>query len=82
MRPIRPFTALLPVPADLKRWNFIEQMMAADEMSEERLRAIMATAGVSDSQRMDIIDFEAVLDELTEDINGDYEDDEEGDEDE
>ena len=41
-------------------------------MSEERLRAIIAAAGVSDSDRMDIIDFEDVLDELTEDVNGDY----------
>jgi hypothetical protein len=59
-------------------------MMTADEMSEERLRRIIATAGVRDTQRMDIIDFEAVLDELTEDINGDYDDDDdkEGDEDE
>ena len=47
-------------------------MMEADEMSEERLRAIIAAAGVSDSDRMDIIDFEDVLDELTEDVNGDY----------
>ena len=58
--------------------------MMADEMSEERLRRIISTAGVRDIQRMDVIDFEAVLDELTEDINGDYDDDddEEGDEDE
>ena len=35
------------------------------------------TTGVTDIQRMDILSFEAALDELSQEINGDYDEEEE-----
>ena len=60
--------------SDLIGWGFISQMLSADEMSEERLRDVITSAGVStvDIDRMDILAFEAVLDELSNVINENY----------
>ena len=60
--------------SDLIGWEFISQMLSADEMSEERLGEVIASAGVSlaDIDRMDILAFEAVLDELSSVINENY----------
>jgi hypothetical protein len=63
--------------SDLKSWEFLVRMMSADELSKDQLIEIVDAAGVTDRDRMDILAFEAVLDELTRVIN-----DEEGDEDE
>ena len=62
-------------------------MLTADEMSEGGLREVIASAGVSiaDTDRMDILAFEAVLDELSNVINGNFDnnsDDDEEDEEE
>ena len=52
-------------------------MMSADELSEDQLIEIADAAGVSDRDRMDILAFEAVLDELTRVINEEEEEEEE-----
>ena len=43
-------------------------------MTEDQLTEIIDAAGVSDRNRMDILAFEAVLDELTRVINDEEED--------
>ena len=58
-------------------------MMSADELSEDQLIEIVDAADVTDKDRMDILAFEAVLDELTRVINEEeVEVDEDEDEDE
>ena len=58
--------------------------MSADELSEDQLIEIVDAAGVTDGDRMDILAFEAVLDELTrvineeEDVDEDYDEEGEG----
>ena len=66
---------------DLKSWDFLVRMMSADELSEDQLIEIVDAAGVTDRDRMDILAFEAVLDELTRVINEEGEE-EDGEEDE
>lgn len=51
-------------------------MIDADEMTEDQLIGIIDAAGVSDRNRMDILAFEAVLDELTRVINEEDEEEE------
>ena len=62
---------------DLKEWDFLVRMIDADEMTEDQLIEIIDAAGVSDRNRMDILAFEAVLDELTRVINEEDEDEDE-----
>lgn len=57
-------------------------MIDAEEMTEDQLIEIIDAAGVSDRNRMDILAFEAVLDELTRVINEEDEDEEENEEEE
>jgi hypothetical protein len=66
--------------SDLKSWEFLVRMMSADELSEDQLIEIVDAAGVTDKDRMDILAFEAVLDELTRVINeeGEGEEEDEG----
>ena len=52
-------------------------MIDAEEMTEDQLIEIIDAAGVSDRKRMDILAFEAVLDELTRVINEEEEDEDE-----
>lgn len=52
-------------------------MMSADELSEDQLIEIVDAAGVTDRDRMDILAFEAVLDELTGVINEEGEEEDE-----
>ena len=67
----------LPVlSTDLKSWEFLVRMIDADEMTEDQLIGIIDAAGVSDRNRMDILAFEAVLDELTRVINDEEEEEE------
>ena len=61
---------------DLKEWDFLVRMIDADEMTEDQLIGIIDAAGVSDRNRMDILAFEAVLDELTRVINEEDEEEE------
>ena len=67
---------------DLKEWDFLVRMIDADEMTEDQLIEITDAAGVSDRNRMDILAFEAVLDELTRVINEEDEDEDEDEEEE
>jgi hypothetical protein len=59
---------------DLTEWELIKGLREAGQMDDAELREILAAAGVKNENKMDIVAFEAVLDELSAGLDDDDED--------
>lgn len=51
---------------DLRNWDLIKQMTAAGQMNEQELQSVIEAAGIENTEKMSILEFEAICDEMSE----------------
>ena len=62
----------------MKSWNLIQQLQESDQMSDDELEEILEEAGVENINKINIDDFENIVDVLSEGLEEEEEGDEDG----